>query len=242
MVGIGHYTARRVLPLHHTERMLVEKTAHSILVPDLVLAGLLPEGFPPWRRCVQVESLQWLLHATEQFFERPRCAGCIVNADNQLLHEREIGDSRQLTRWASSLVRARVCSARSRDALFSEVAVTVLRNVAFRGAEACMQAFLRTLRDEFEPVLKTVELNPAWFKHEAVKAINCFENTKLARNARAVSARVIGKHPVLFGGMVYACAFSLAFLRLLWMDRKTVMLMQLGVVPSFRGAMPRAPP
>ena len=223
-----------------TERMLAQKTPHSIFVPDLVLAALLPEGFPPWKRCVQVESLQWLLQSTEQFFENPRCAGCIVSADNQLLHDREIGDSQQLTRWASTLVRARVCNARSRDTLFAEVATTVLSNVAFRGADDAMETFLRMLRDEFEGVMKTIQFNPTWFKHEAVKAINAFELTKLPRNARAVSARVIGKHPILFGGMVYACAFSLAFIRLLWMDRKTVMLMQLGVVPSFRGAMPRA--
>ena len=225
-----------------TERMLAEKTPHSIFVPELVLAALLPEGFPPWKRCVQVESLQWLLLCMEQFFENRRCAGCIVSADNQLLHDREISDSQQLTRWASSLVRARVCSAQSRDTLFAEVATTVLRNVAFRGADDAMEAFLRMLRDEFEGVLKTLHFNPTWFKHEAVKAINSFELTKLPRNARAVSARVISKHPILFGGMVYACAFSLAFIRLLWMDRKTVMLMKLGVVPSFRGAMPRAQP
>ena len=225
-----------------TERMLAEKTPHSIFVPELVLAALLPEDFPPWKRCVQVESLQWLLQCMEQFFENPRCAGCIVSADNQLLHDREISDSQQLTRWASTLVRSRVCGAQSRDTLFCEVATTVLRNVAFRGADDALEGFLKSLRDEFENVAKTMQFNPTWFKHEAVKAINAFEHTKLPRNARALSARVISKHQILFGGMVYACAFSLAFVRLMWMDRKTLMLMKLGVVPSFRGAMPRGSP
>lgn len=225
-----------------TERMLAEKTSHSIFVPDLVLAALLPEGFPHWKRCLQVESLQWLLSVTEQFFEKQRCAGCIVSADNQLLHDRELDDSRQLTRWAGTLVRARICNARSRETLFCEVAIAVLHDVAFRGAEECMERFLVMLRTEWELVLKAVELNPTWFKHECVKAINSFENDKLPLRARAVTARVLAKHKILFGGMVYACAFSLAFVRLMWMDHKTLMLMQLGVVPSFRGAMPRAPP
>ena len=223
------------------ERMLATKTQHSIFVPELVLAALLPGDYPQWKRCVQVESLQWLVRCTEQFFENPRCAGCIVSADNQLLHDREVGDSRHLTRWASSLVHARVCTANSRDTLFVEVAVPVLLNVAFRGADDDMRQFLQSLRHEFELVLKTVKLNPTWFKHEAVRSINCFESTRLPRSARRISARVLGRHTILFGGMVYACAFSLAFLRLLWMDRKTLILMKLGVVPRFRGAMPRAP-
>lgn len=222
------------------ERMLATKTRHSIFVPELVLAALLPGDYVQWKRCVQVESLQWLVRCTEQFFENPRCAGCIVSADNQLLHDREVDDSRHITQWARTLVHARVCAASSRDTLFSEVAVPVLRNVAFRGADEDMQQFLQMLRQEFEVVLKTVQLNPTWFKHEAVKAINCFESTKLPRSARSISARVLAKHAILFGGMVYACAFSLAFLRLLWMDRKTLILMKLGVVPRFRGAMPRA--
>ena len=225
----------------NTARMLAEKTQHSIFVPELVLSALLPNRYPPWKRCVQIESLQWLVRVTEEFFAFPQCAGCIVNADNQLLHEREMNDARHLTRWARSLLHIRVCSASSRDTLFIEVAMPVLRNVAFRGAEEDMEQFLEMLRHEFEVVLKTVQLNPTWFKHEAVRAINCFESTKLPRSARSISARVLGKHTVLFGGMVYACAFSLAFLRLLWMDRKTLILMKLGVVPRFRGAMPRAP-
>ena len=224
------------------DRMLAEKTPHSIFVPELVLAALLPEDFPRWKRCVQVESLQWLLQCMEMFFENPRCAGCIVSADNQLLHDREISDSQQLTRWANTLVRSRVCGAQSRSALFTEVATTVLSNVAFRGADNALASFLKALRAEFECVAQTLIFNPVWFKHEAVKAINAFEHTELPRNARAVSARVIAKHPILFGGMVYACAFSLAFVRLLWMDYKTLILMKLGVVPSFRGAMPRGPP
>lgn len=235
------YTEVVLYCMADTERMLAEKTPHSIFAPELVLATLLPEGFPPWKRCVQVESLQWLLSATQQFFEHRPCAGCIVSADNQLLHDREIGDSRQLTRWASTLVRARICDAQSRETLFCEVATTVLHNVAFRGAEECMERFLTTLRNECELVLATVEFNPTWFKHECVKALNSFENDKLPLRARSVSARALGKHKILFGGMVYACAFALAFVRLMWMDRKTLMLMRLGVVPSFRGAMPRAP-
>ena len=223
------------------ERMLATKTQHSIFVPELVLAALLPGEYPKWKRCVQVESLQWLVRCTEQFFENPRTAGCIVNADNQLLHDREIDDSKHLTRWACTLVHARVCTANSRDTLFVEVAVPVLRNVAFRGADNDMEQFLQMLRHEFEVVLKTVQLNPTWFKHEAVRAITYFETTKLPLSARAVSARALSKHAVLFGGMVYACAFALSFLRLLWMDRKTLILMKLGVVPSFRGAMPRVP-
>lgn len=222
------------------ERMLAEKTRHSIFLPEFVLVALLPDAFPQWKRCVQVESLQWLVSCTQQFFDPPQRSGCILHAENQLLHEREIGDSRHLTNWACSLLHARTCTAQSRDTLFDEVAVPVLLNVAFRGADNEMEQFLQSLRHEFKLILKTVELNPTWFKHEAVKAINSFENTKLPRSARSVSARVLGKHTILFGGMVYACGFSLAFLRLMWMDHKTQMLMNLGVVPTFRGAMPRA--
>ena len=105
--------------------MLAEKTPHSIFVPELVLAALLPERFPGWKRCVQVESLQWILQAMGRFFEPPQRSGCILSADNQLLHDREIGDSEQLARWASSSVRARVCESSARDILFCEVAVAV---------------------------------------------------------------------------------------------------------------------
>lgn len=231
----------KTLCMDDCERMLAEKTRHSIFVPNLVLAALMPEGFPLWKRCVQVESLQWLVQCTQKFFENPRCAGCIVHADNQLLHEREVGDSRHLTHWACSLVHARVAHASSRDTLFVEVAVPVLLNVAFRGADGDMKQFLQALHHEFELVLKTVQLNPVWFKHEAVKAINLFETSKLPRSVRSVSASVLSKHAILFGGMVYACAFALGYLRLMWMERKTLMLMQLGVVPKFRGAMPRVP-
>ena len=131
------------------ERMLATKTHHSIFVPELVLVALLPEDFPQWKRCVQVESLQWLVRCTEKFFENTRCAGCIVSSDNQLLHDREVGDSRHVTRWASTLVHARVGTANSRDTLFDEVAVPVLLNVAFRGADEDMQQFLQSLyRDD----------------------------------------------------------------------------------------------
>ena len=238
--GKIEYNAKPVPYTRKCQSMLAEKTQHSIFLPEFVLAALLPEDYPQWKRCVQVESLQWLVRCTQQFFKPPRRSGCILHADNQLLHEREVGDSKHLTDWACSLVHTRVCTAQSRDTLFDEVAVPVLLRVAFRGADDDMAQFLQSLRDEFALILKTVELNPIWFKHEAVKAINLFENTKLSRSARSVSARVLGRHTILFGGMVYACGFSLAFLRLMWMDHKTLMLMNLGVVPAFRGAMPRA--
>ena len=221
------------------DHMLAQKTPHSIFLPDLVLAALLPEGYPKWKRCVQTESLQWVTRCTQQFFKNPRCAGCIVNTDNQILHEHEISDSRHITQWACGLLRTRTRHAKSYEALFSEVAVAVLRNVAFRGEDDHMKAFLEDLRSEFELVVQTVQLNPIWFKHEAVKAITSFENTKLPRSARCVSARVLGRHSILFGGMVFTCAFALAFLRLMWMDRKELILLKLGVVPSFRTTMPR---
>ena len=220
------------------DHMLAQKTPHSIFLPDLVLAALLPEGYPKWKRCIQTESLQWVARCTQQFFTNPRCAGCIVNTDNQILHEHEVSDSRHITQWACGLLRTRARHAKSYEVLFSEVAVAVLRNVAFRGADGHMNAFLEELRSEFEMVLRTVQLNPIWFKHEAVQAINSFENTKLPRSARCVSARVLGRHSVLFGGMVYACAFALAFLRLMWMDRKELICLKLGVVPNFRTIMP----
>ena len=62
--------------------MLPEKTKYSIFLPDLVLSGLLPEGFPPWKRNVQLESLKWLGASTQRFSENATCSGCIVHASS----------------------------------------------------------------------------------------------------------------------------------------------------------------
>ena len=223
-------------------RMLAEKTQYSIFMPDLVLSALLPDHFPPWKQCVQLESLQWIVKSTQRFFKNSRCYGCIVHTDNQLLHEREVDDSKHVTLWTCSVLQSGISQTTMRDSLFAELAVPVLCNVAFRGCDDELVLFLKALRDEFEQVITSLHINPTWYKHEAVIAINAFETSKLPRGVRCASARVLGQHAVLFGGMVYASAFALAFLRVMWMDRKTQLLTKIGVLPRFRGAMPTVHP
>ena len=218
-------------------RMLAEKTRYSIFMPDLVLSTLLPDHFPPWKQCVQLESLQWIVKSTQRFFKNRRCCGCIVHADNQLLHEREIKDSKHVTLWACAVLQSGIGQTATSNSLFAEVAVPVLRNVAFRGSSDNLVLFLEALRNEFEQAAAALHINPTWLKHEAVIAINTFETSKLARSARCASARVLAQHAVLFGGMVYASAFALAFLRILWMDRKTQLLTKIGVLPRFPAAV-----
>jgi hypothetical protein len=106
--------------------------------------------------------------------------------------------------------------------------------MAFRGAEEELEAFLKALRWEFGEVLDTINLNDAWTRSEVVHLIQQFEQTNLARISRCTAARVLTKHPILFGGMVYASAFALASLRLQWMERRTKLMMDAGVVPTFR--------
>ena len=218
--------------------MLPEKTKYSIFLPDLVLSGLLPEGFPPWKRNVQLESLKWLGASTQRFSENATCSGCIVHAENQLLHSQEVCDSRHLSAWVGAVLQTCTDCEVERSGLFLEVAVPLLRNVAFRGAEADLMLFLEALRQEFELVLATVSIRGCYFKHEVVQQINEFETVRLPRAARCTSARVMKQHPVLFGGIVYASAFALAFLRLQWVDKKTRVLQKIGVVPEFRGSIP----
>lgn len=218
--------------------MLVEKTQHSMFMPDLVLSTLLPEHFPPYTKSLQLESLKWIVTSTRRFFKNSRCFGCIVNTDNQFLHQREIDDSKHVTLWACSVLQRGISQTTTSESVFYDLAVPMLRNVAFRGRDGDLALFLQSLRDEFERGVTALHINDKLFKHEVVTAINTFETYKLARIVRCASARVLGQNAVLFGGMVYTGAFSLAFLRILWMDRKAQILTRIGALPTFRGTVP----
>lgn len=219
-------------------QMLPEKTKHSIFLPELVLGTLLSDNFPQWKKDIQLESIRWVVNAMTQVFKSRTLAVCFVNSDNQLLYNAEVKDSKHITVWACGLLKSATKAALSNDFHFLEVCIPTLRNLAFRDAEEELLQFLRDLRSEFDLILTKMCMNPVWFKNEAVQVLNKFETDKLPRHARCTSARVLGRHNILFGGMVYASAFSLAFIRLLWMDKKTEVLLNIGVIPNFRGSVP----
>jgi hypothetical protein len=212
--------------------MLLEKPQHSIFLADLVLSDLLPDHFPPWREDTELESVRWLCKATRQFFAVRKRRGCIVNADNQLLHQNELDDSRQASEWVCGVLK----DAASRPCFFTELCVPLLHSLAFRGDAGALEGFMARLVGEFDEAIAHVEVpSGLWVtKCDVVRGLHVYEQVHLARNVRCTAIRVLARHPILFGGMVYACAFTLAFLRLRWMERRTRILMSIGVIPEFR--------
>ena len=212
--------------------MLLEKPRHSIFLPDLVLSDLLPDHFPPWKQDTELESVHWLCKATRQFFALRKRRGCIVNAENQLLHQNELDDSKKANEWVCGVLK----SAEPRPRLFVELCVPLLHSLAFRGDADALDRFLRCLIDEFDEAVAHVEVpSGLWVrKCDVVRGLHVYEQIHLARNVRCTAIRVLARHPILFGGMVYACAFALAFLRLRWMEKRTRILMSIGVIPEFR--------
>jgi hypothetical protein len=216
--------------------MMIEKTPHSIFLPELVLPDLLPNDYPPWRHNAEVESVGWIVKALRRYFAAPKRRGCIVNSENQMLHQYELEDARQLSLWACAVLERGTLAVEPRLRLFIDLCTPVLHNIAFRGAESLLQSFLRSLINDFDKVLAHVELPVGlWVrKCDVVRGLHVYERVHIARNARCTATRVLTRHPVQFGGMAYACAFALAYLRLRWMEKRTKMLMDVGVIPTFR--------
>lgn len=215
------------------QKMLLEKPQHSIFLPDLVLSDLLPDHFPPWKQDIELESVRWLCKATRQFFALRKRRGCIVNYENQLLHQNELDDSKQANEWVCGVLKSAEAEARPR--LFVELCVPLLHSLAFRGDADALNGVLRRLVDEFDEAVAHVQVpSGLWVrKSDVVRGLRVYEQVHLARNIRCTALRVLARHPILFGGMVYACAFALAFLRLRWMEKRTRMLMTIGVIPEF---------
>jgi len=216
--------------------MILEKPAHSIFLPELVLSDLLPEHFPNWKRETEVESLQWLCKAARQFFAVRKRRGCIVNAENQMLHQNELDDSKKANDWVRSVLENAAKVAPTQPRLFVETCVPLLHSLAFRGDEPALKRFLMCLVEEFDKAIAHVEVpSGMWVrKCDIVHGLQVYERVHLARNVRCTATRVLTRHPILFGGMVYACAFALGFLRLRWMEKRTRLLMSIGVIPTFR--------
>ena len=216
--------------------MFVEKSKHSIFLPELVLPDLLPDDYPPWKRETETESVAWIARTLRRYFAAPRRRGCIVNSENQMLHQHELDDARQLCLWACTVLEKAVDTEPGRTRLFIDVCVPVLHNLAFRGEEERLKSFLTCLVADFDQALAHVEVPTGlWVtKGDVVRGLHVYERVHVARNARCTATRVLSRHPILFGGMAYACAFALAYLRLRWMEKRTRLLMSIGVVPEFR--------
>jgi len=220
--------------------MLVAKSKHSIFLPELVVSDLLPDNFPSWKWDTQVESVSWLRTATRQFFTVRKRRGCIVNSDNQALHQHELDDSRQVTEWSCGVIqdatRMRAKSTIAQPHFFLQICVPLLHNLAFRGNDDALERFLAALSTEFDDAMAHVEVPKGlWVrKSDVVHGLRVFEHVHLARNVRCTATRVLAHHPILFGGMVYACGFALAFLRLRWVERRSRLLMSIGVIPTYR--------
>lgn len=214
--------------------MLLEKSEHSIFLPELLLSNLLADNFPEWGKETQRESAEWVIRTLRGFFATPKQRGAIVNTDNQLLHQAEMNDSKHATLWSCTVLQRSIDARATAHFRFVDVCVPVLRNLAFRGDEDKLTQFLHSLRHEFETQVSDINLGRWWLNAEAVQGVRRFERTRLSRDARTVASRVLRSHNILFGGMVYASAFSLAFIRLVWMERRTRMLIDRGLVPMFR--------
>jgi len=216
--------------------MLMDKTKHSIFSPELVLSDLLPNDFPAWKRETETESVTWLVKSMRHFFVATKRRGCIVNADNQLLHQHEMDDAKQLSRWSCNVIKTAANSAGAHPRRFVELCVPVLYDIAFRGDQAMLESFLCCLTRDFDQALSHVEVpSGLWVrKSDVVRGLQVYEKGHIARNARCTAIRALSHHPILFGGMVYACAFALAYLRLRWMERRTRLLVSIGVIPTFR--------
>ena len=223
--------------------MLVDKPEHSLLLPDLVVADLLPGRFPEDRGRIQRESLQWLLRAI-----RAVCKGSSLLARSsrgiqsgaQALWECEMADSRHTTAWAASVIDSAIRSSMAhacgeRNTLFADVTLPLMRSLAFPGDEESLVKLLQTLRYEFDQVLNKLTIVRATTKTQALTEMAFFETQDLPRHARTTVARALARSPVRFGGMVYACAFSLAILRLGWAQRKAELCTRLRIVTTGRG-------
>ena len=214
--------------LHHTAAsMLADKPEHSLLLPDLVVADLLPGRFPSDKGRIQSESLQWLLRAIRSVSARSSLARATrgIASGAQPLWECEVADSRHATAWAASVLESSIRSAAShvreeRVTLFADVALPLMRNLVFRGDEEKLVSLLQTLRFEFDQVLNKLTYEHAKTKTQVLLEMARFEKCDLPRHARTTVSRALARCKVHFGGMVYACAFSLALLRLSWAQRK----------------------
>lgn len=214
--------------------MRLDKPEHTVLFPEPVLLELLENNYPDWRRDTQRESIEWVIVALRNFFKAPNPWLGILDMDNHVMHQREMDDSCHVASWACNALQRALKRSSAASVRFTDACVPVLHTMAFRGAEEELEAFLKSLRWEFGEVLDTIDLNDAWTRTEVVNLIQQFEQTNLARISRCTAARVLTKHPILFGGMVYASAFALASLRLQWMERRTKLMMDAGVIPTFR--------
>ena len=214
--------------------MRVAKPEHTVFTPELVCSELLQDDYPPWKKDTHRESVEWVMSALRNFFKAPKRRGCILNLDNQILHQHEMDDSRYVALWACNALQRVLKGASATTVCFQDACVPVLHTMAFRGAEGELKAFLKTLRSEFAEVLATIDLSDSWTREEVVQNIQQFEKKSLPRSTRCTAARVLTQHPILFGGMVYASAFALAALRLQWMERRTKLMMDAGVIPTFR--------
>ena len=119
--------------------MMIEKTPHSIFLPELVLPDLLPNDFPPWRHDTELESVAWIAKSLRRYFAASNCRGCIVNAKNQLLHQHELDDARQLSLWACAVLERATRSVVTRSRLFIDVCVPVLHNTRVPGRRGLAQ-------------------------------------------------------------------------------------------------------
>ena len=220
--------------VHALDAMRIEKPKHTVFTPELVISELLQDDYPPWKKDTHRESVEWVMRALKDFFDAPKRRGCILNLDNQMLHQKEMEDSRHVASWVCSALKGVLKGNSTSSVRFQDACVPVLHTMAFRGAETELQAFLKMLRSEFAEVLATIDLSNQWTREEVVQHIHQFEKKDLPRSTRCTAARVLTKHPILFGGMVYASAFALASLRLQWMERRTKLMMDAGVIPIVR--------
>jgi hypothetical protein len=214
--------------------MCTEKPKHTMFLPESVLAELLECNYPSWKRDTQRESVEWVMASMKNFFGAPNPWLGIHSTDECVVHQREMDDSGHVALWACNVLQSKLKESPNTSAIFKDACIPVLRAVAFRGADKDLEKFLKSLEWEFAQVLATIDLSEQWSRYDAVHHIHQFEKTNLARSARTTAARVLTKHSILFGGMVYASAFALAALRLQWMERRTKLMMDVGVIPIFR--------
>jgi hypothetical protein len=220
--------------------MLVEKPQHSLFMPPLVASALLPTRFSVDSGHIQTETLKWLLGAMRAFFKLPHLARCtcIVGFENQPHWEREVCDSRHTSAWACSVLESAIAASTrgrgERATLFTDTTFPLMRSLAFRDSEAQLVQHLQTLRLDFDHVLESIAWNHSHSKTRALEELKRFETEQLPRHARNTVARALTRSNVLFGGMVYACAFSLAVLRLLWAQRRAELCERFGIITRAR--------
>ena len=221
--------------------MLVDKPQHSLLLPDLVVAALLPERFPPDRGRLQHESLKWLLQATHAALRTSSVTRCTrsLGSDKQALWECEVADSRQAAKWTASVLQSVIRSTTKHpggesDTFYVDVTLPLMRSLVFRGNEEGLIQLLKTLRSELDQVLNQLTITRATTKTQALTEMAFFEYHDLPRHARAMVARTFARIPVHFGGMIYGCAFALALLRLGWAQWKTELCERMRIVTKGR--------